>query len=73
LRPLEWLLSSYSLTDNPHIFQDAPVGLQLVGRTHEEEAVLAMTEIVDNALKATQKGSTDCSSEDYQRMESLGL
>lgn len=30
---------------------NAPVGLQLVGRTLEEEAVIAMTEIVDAALK----------------------
>ncbi|KAF8314220.1 general amidase [Clavulina sp. PMI_390] len=35
---------------DPHIFADAPVGLQLVGRTHEEEAVLAMAEVVDAAL-----------------------
>lgn len=40
-------------SDDPHIFIDAPVGLQLVGRTHEEEAVLAMTEVVDTALKRT--------------------
>jgi hypothetical protein len=38
-------------SDDPHIFKDAPVGLQLVGRSHEEEAVLAMTEVVENALK----------------------
>ncbi|KAF8295664.1 general amidase [Clavulina sp. PMI_390] len=36
------------------IFKGAPVGLQLVGRTHEEEAVLAMTEVVDAALKKFQ-------------------
>ncbi|KAI6162232.1 general amidase [Pisolithus thermaeus] len=35
----------------PQAFQNAPVCLQLVGRTLEEEAVLAMTEIVDLALK----------------------
>jgi amidase len=28
------------------------VGLQLIGRSQEEEAVIAMTEIVDNALMA---------------------
>lgn len=28
----------------------SPVGLQLIGRTQEEEAVIAMTEIVDRAL-----------------------
>ncbi|KAF8420565.1 general amidase [Boletus edulis BED1] len=36
----------------PEAFQDAPICLQLVGRTLEEEAVIAMTEIVDAALKA---------------------
>ncbi|CCL99086.1 uncharacterized protein FIBRA_01100 [Fibroporia radiculosa] len=43
---------NYNLYD-PITFQNAPVGLQLVGRTLEEEAVIAMTEIVDSALKAT--------------------
>jgi len=43
---------------DPHIFKDAPVGLQLVGRTHEEEAVLAMTEVVDNALKRASSVSS---------------
>jgi len=35
----------------PELFKDAPVGLQIMGRPQEEEAVIAMTEIVDNALK----------------------
>lgn len=35
----------------PQAFQNAPVCLQLVGRTLEEEAVLAMTGIVDSALR----------------------
>ncbi|OSX66119.1 hypothetical protein POSPLADRAFT_1052794 [Postia placenta MAD-698-R-SB12] len=43
--------TNYNLYD-PVVFQNAPVGLQLVGRTLEEEAVIAMTEIVDTALKA---------------------
>ena len=33
------------------MFWNAPVSLQLVGRAQEEEAVIAMTEIVDAALK----------------------
>ncbi|KAH0581238.1 hypothetical protein H2248_012353 [Termitomyces sp. 'cryptogamus'] len=33
------------------IFSGCPVGLQLIGRSQEEEAVIAMTEIVDDALK----------------------
>ncbi|KAG6863531.1 hypothetical protein C0993_011189 [Termitomyces sp. T159_Od127] len=36
----------------PETFRDAPIGLQVVGRTHEDEAVIAMAEIVDAALKA---------------------
>jgi amidase len=32
-------------------FVGAPVGLQVAGRSQEEEAVLAMVELVDNALK----------------------
>lgn len=39
-------------TDDPELFHGTPIGLQLIGRTLEEEGVLAMTEIVDNALKA---------------------
>ncbi|KAH9944406.1 general amidase [Epithele typhae] len=37
---------------HPDTFKNAPVSLQLMGQTLEEEAVLAMTEIVDNALKS---------------------
>ncbi|KZT10734.1 general amidase [Laetiporus sulphureus 93-53] len=40
---------------NPATFENAPVGLQLVGKMHEEEAVLAMVEIVEAALKAGGK------------------
>ncbi|RDB19727.1 Acetamidase [Hypsizygus marmoreus] len=36
---------------DPAIYRDAPVSVQLVGRTLEEEAVIAMAEIVDAALK----------------------
>ena len=38
-------------SDDPELFHGLPIGLQLVGRTLEEEAVIAMTEIVDRALK----------------------
>lgn len=41
----------YELYD-AETFKNAPVALQLVGGTLEEEAVIAMTEIVDAALKA---------------------
>ncbi|THH27363.1 hypothetical protein EUX98_g6833 [Antrodiella citrinella] len=43
--------TNYNLYD-PNTFFNAPVGLQLSGRTLEEEAVIAMTEIVDAALRA---------------------
>ncbi|EJD42742.1 general amidase [Auricularia subglabra TFB-10046 SS5] len=35
----------------PEKFENAPVGLQIVGRTQEDEAVIAMAEIVDVAVK----------------------
>lgn len=37
--------------DDPELFSNAPVGLQLVGLPEEDEAVIRMTEIVDAALK----------------------
>ena len=38
------------LTDDPALFHGLPVGLQLVGRTLEEEGVIAMTELVVAAI-----------------------
>ena len=38
--------------DSPETFKNAPVGLQLVGQCQEDEAVIAMMEIVDAALRA---------------------
>ena len=38
-------------TDEPEKYAGAPVGLQVVGRHQEEEAVIAITEIVADALK----------------------
>ncbi|KAI0075922.1 general amidase [Panus rudis PR-1116 ss-1] len=43
----------YKLYD-PELFHGLPVGLQLVGRTLEEEGVIGMTEVVDRALKAAR-------------------
>ncbi|TFK77300.1 general amidase [Pluteus cervinus] len=37
---------------NPSKFAGEPVAIQVIGRTHEEEAVIAMAEIVDAALQA---------------------
>ncbi|KII87664.1 hypothetical protein PLICRDRAFT_699214 [Plicaturopsis crispa FD-325 SS-3] len=34
----------------PELFPGIPVGLQLIGKSQEEEAVIAMTEVVDAAL-----------------------
>ncbi|EIM92443.1 general amidase [Stereum hirsutum FP-91666 SS1] len=45
----------YELYDSPTTFKNAPVSLQLVGHTLEEEAVVGMTEVVDAALKAQSK------------------
>ncbi|KAJ7631228.1 general amidase [Roridomyces roridus] len=37
---------------DPKIHEHAPIAIQVVGRTMEEEAVIAMSEVVDRALKA---------------------
>lgn len=50
-----WCDSDYPFVDTPDTFKDAPVGLQLVGRTHEEEAVIGMCEVVDEAIRKTPK------------------
>ncbi|KAH9059366.1 general amidase [Lactarius vividus] len=41
----------HELYDSPETFKNAPVSLQLVGRSQEDEAVIAMTEIVKAALE----------------------
>ena len=38
------------MPDDPVTFKNAPVNVQVVARTLEEEAVIAMAEIVDAAL-----------------------
>jgi amidase len=42
------------LDDDPETFKNAPVCLQLVGRTLEEEAVIKMTEMVGAALESAK-------------------
>ena len=37
--------------DSPETFENAPVCVQVVGRTQEDEAVIGMAEIVDRAVK----------------------
>ncbi|KAF8900287.1 general amidase [Gymnopilus junonius] len=44
--------ANYELYDPEH-FKGAPIAVQVVGRNLEEEAVIAMGEIVDSALKST--------------------
>jgi len=39
-------------SDEPALFKDAPISIQVIGRTLEEEAVIRLGEIVDDALKA---------------------
>ncbi|KAF9495137.1 amidase signature enzyme [Pleurotus eryngii] len=39
------------ISDDPKVFAGVPVVLQQIGRTLEEEGVIAMTEVVDGALK----------------------
>ncbi|CAA7263308.1 unnamed protein product [Cyclocybe aegerita] len=46
--------ANYDLYD-PETFKDAPISIQVVGRTLEEEAVIRLGEIVDQALKAQNK------------------
>ncbi|KAI9448509.1 general amidase [Lactarius indigo] len=41
----------HELYDSPETFKGAPISLQLVGPTQEDEAVIAMTEIVEAALE----------------------
>ncbi|KAG5727460.1 Acetamidase [Termitomyces sp. T112] len=43
--------SIYELYE-PEAFKNAPIGFQVVARTHEDEAVIAMAEIIDAALQA---------------------
>ncbi|KAG9313359.1 general amidase [Chiua virens] len=46
----------YKLYD-PDVFPGLPVGLQLLGRTLEEEAVIGMVEVVDTAVKKHVKAT----------------
>ena len=42
-------------TDDPVTFENAPISVQIVARTLEEEALIGMSEIVDKALKALEE------------------
>lgn len=47
-----YLKLTFCFPDDPAIFKDAPLCIQVVGRTLEEEGVIAIGEVVDAALKA---------------------
>lgn len=47
----------YDMYTGPELFENAPVSLQVVGRTQEDEAVLAMASIVDQAVKVYNAGN----------------
>ena len=51
LDPLGLHADERSAADDPELFDGLPVGLQLIGRTLEEEGVIAMTEVVVAALQ----------------------
>ena len=55
---LSWI-QPLCLTDHPDVFRGMPVGLQLIGRTLEEEAVIGMVELVDAAIKKHASGMRD--------------
>jgi Asp-tRNA(Asn)/Glu-tRNA(Gln) amidotransferase A subunit family amidase len=46
-----FVLTHFIYVDDPETFKDAPICIQVIGKTLEEEAVIAMGEIVDSALK----------------------
>ncbi|TFK38849.1 amidase signature domain-containing protein [Crucibulum laeve] len=48
--------ANYDLYE-PETFKNAPISIQVVARTLEEEAVIAMSEIVDKALKEREYAS----------------
>ena len=52
--PLTFLSYSHRLmsVDDPETFKDAPICIQVIGKTLEEEAIIAIGEIVDSALKS---------------------
>ncbi|KDQ07867.1 hypothetical protein BOTBODRAFT_119464 [Botryobasidium botryosum FD-172 SS1] len=45
----QWIYESY----DPSSYEGCPIGLQVVGQRQEEEAVIAIAEIVERALKAS--------------------
>lgn len=50
--PLPYMTLITHSADDPETFTNAPISVQLVGRTLEEEAIIGMAEVVDAAVKA---------------------
>lgn len=46
------------MSDEPSTFKNAPISVQVIGRTLEEEAVIGMSEIVDAAVNAFVKSES---------------
>jgi len=51
---LESLISKIRVLDDPETFKNAPISIQVVARTLEEEALVGISEIVDRALQVDQ-------------------
>jgi len=53
-RCLSSLMSNIRVLDDPETFKNAPISIQVVARTLEEEALVGISEIVDRALQVDQ-------------------
>ena len=51
LQPLSYSHNDMYI-DDPETFKDAPICIQVIGKTLEEEAIIAIGEIVNSALKS---------------------
>lgn len=56
LEAVHMFSSNVGSIDDVDTFRNAPIGIQIVGRTLEEEAVIGMAEIVDAALIVYKNG-----------------
>ena len=49
---LQLSMAETRVSDDPETFKNAPISIQVVGRTLEEEALVGISEIVDQALQS---------------------
>ena len=49
---LQLSMAETRVSDDPETFKNAPISIQVVGRTLEEEALVGISEVVDQALQA---------------------